>query len=342
MIKLFNVFLLTIVLLSADSNTENNETSSYIDDTHKAVSHNILETSKYIDDTITNLLTDSYNEEDNSIFSELNKDVEKIDLFYKNEKFMDSTDKSFVRIRASSVTQSIENNKNDFSIKARLSLYKTKRNIRLFIENDDEDYQKNIDGISSDSSKMNVGISYLTPNYYGIDSKYSAGISGFYPYLSARYKIKYEIDRWLIEPIQSFRYSFKNEIFEEKTNIYFDTKLDNLKFFRIRLSRGTNSDSDGMYYSTSFTYAHPLTKKRSLSITQSFSGNTRYEYIDDNDQTVLYRGISTYSTNLGWRQSIWKKWFFYEIGPGVDFSRHNDYKVNYKIYFLTDFYFGYY
>lgn len=271
----------------------------------------------------------------------LDLEIEAVDSFYKNEKFMDDTDKSFVRVRASSYIHSLQSNKHKISVKARLSLNRTKKNIRLFIEGD-EDEDGDVDGISTNDSKINMGISYLTPEYYGINSKYSIGISGFHPYISARYKTKYELSRWLVEPVQSFKYIIDGQEFEEKTNIYFDTKIDNLKLFRVRLSRGTKTDKDGMDYGASLTYFHSPIMDASISLSQSFSGNTKYEYENDNDEIVAYHGINNYSTDISWRQSIWKKWFFYELKPGVDFRRSNNYKANYKILVLTDFYFGYY
>ncbi|MCD4667455.1 MAG: hypothetical protein K8R44_02500 [Sulfurimonas sp.] len=334
--KLFNMFLLTFAILCTNSVADNNNTYSYIDNIHKIVSENILDTSRYIDGTISSWVgDDSLNKEENTQSSMLNKEVNTVDSFYKNERFMDDTDNSFIRIRASSKIQSIGDEESKLNIKARLSLHKTKKHIKLFIE--EEDVNEN-----EESSKINVGLSYLTPKYYNIDSKYSVGISGFYPYISARYKTTYENYGWLIEPVQLFKYIIKDQRFEEKTNIYFDTKLDKLRLFRVKLSRGTKSDDDGMDYGVALIYYYLTGKKASLNVSQSFSGNTKYEYEDNNDQTISYHGINTYSTNLSWRHSVWKKWFFYEIKPGVDFSRVNNYKANYKVVLLTDFYFGYY
>ena len=272
-------------LLFIDCSAENNNTYSYIDDAHKEVSQTILDSSGYIDRSLSNWIGDVKSfvyQEENDQKSSLDKDVNAVDSFFKNEKFMDDTDKSFIRIRATSHIQSLGKDQNDVGVKARLSLNKTKKNIRLFIEKDDE--EKNIDGTSNNDSAVNLGVSYLTPEYYNISSKYSIGISGFYPYLSARYKIKYEINGWLIEPVQAFKYSLRDEKFEENTNIYFDTKIDQLKFFRVKLFRGTSSDRDGMDYSTSLTYVQSPMMDASFSISQLFAGNTKYKYTDDNSQ----------------------------------------------------------
>jgi len=342
--KQFGILLLTCVLLFGDSSAEDGTAYSYIDDAHEVLSENILQSSKYIDDTLSGWVSgvDSIIEhKDNNQSNILSREVQKIDSFYKNEKFMEDTDKSFIRIRATSKVQSMGEDDNNINIKARLSLYKSRKNIKLFIEEEDAD-DKDIDGVPDGNSKIYIGLSYLTPEYYSITSKYKLGFSGFNPYVSARYKIKYEINGWLIEPVQKFKYKIKDKEFKEETDIYFDTKLDKSRLFRIKLSRGTKSNDDGMDYGAALIYYYLTGKKASLNVSQSFSGNTKYKYEDKNDQTISYHGINTYSTNVSWRHSVWKKWFFYEIKPGVDFSKVNDYKANYKVVFLTDFYFGYY
>ncbi len=343
-IKQLSIFLLTVVLLFGNSGTENNTEYNYIDETHEAVSKSILQSSTYIDNTLGSFIGDIdgfVDQEESNQLETLSTDMQEMDSFYKNEKFMEDTDKSFVRVRATSKIQSIEKDDNNINIKARLSFYKSRKNIKLFIEEDDND-GKEIDGLSDENSKINVGLSYLTPEYYSITSRYKLGVSGFDPYVSARYKFKYETNGWLIEPVQTFKYEIKDKEFKEETEIYFDTKLDESKLFRIKLSRGTKSNDDGMDYGTSLIYYHSINSATVFNISQSFFGNTEYEYTDEDNQTVSYHGINTYSTNISWRQSIWKKWFFYEISPGVDFRKSNDYKANYKITLLVDFYFGYY
>ena len=139
--KIISRFLF-MFLLFIDCSAENNNTYSYIDDAHKEVSQTILDSSGYIDRSLSNWIGDVKSfvyQEENDQKSSLDKDVNAVDSFFKNEKFMDDTDKSFIRIRATSHIQSLGKDQNDVGVKARLSLNKTKKNIRLFIEKDDEE-----------------------------------------------------------------------------------------------------------------------------------------------------------------------------------------------------------
>ena len=94
-----------------------------------------------------------------------------------------------------------------------------------------------------------------------------------------------------------------------------------------------------MEYFLALEYFYRPNKKTGINITQSFLGNTKFNYIVNNE-LKNYNGINTYNTEVSWRQNVWKKWFFYEIKPGIDFQKTYNYKINYKILFLTDFYFG--
>jgi hypothetical protein len=87
-------------------------------------------------------------------------------------------------------------------------------------------------------------------------------------------------------------------------------------------------------------------KDKGYSVSQSFEGNTEYPDISQNNpdpkQAKTYSGINNYTTSFRWRESIWRKWFFYEIGPSVNFHKKFDYKPNYSLNFMIDFYFGNY
>ena len=325
--KLFLIIFINSLIIAYDN-------TNIIDATHHNLSQKVIATSKYIDDSLY-CIFDNKNEK-----KSMKKKTDEIDRFYKNDKFIDETDDSFVRLRLQSNHQSLSESSFNFNLRAYLSLPKVKKNIKLFIEDVNKDNFKDLPFSTSDNeeSAMAVGISYFTPSYYGIDSKYSIGMRGIYPYTKARYKKEFIYNNYSIEPIQSFIYSTKYK-FKEETNLYIDKKLKNKDLFRIRLARSTNSEKSGMDYSLALQYFYLLKKDIGINFTQSFSGNTNYTYIKD-EKTIEYKNINTYNTQISFRQSIWKKWFSYEIRPGIDFQKKNNFKINYKILFLTDFYFG--
>lgn len=92
-----------------------------------------------------------------------------------------------------------------------------------------------------------------------------------------------------------------------------------------------------MDYRLSFTYFYTPSKTTGLSLTQSFWGNTKYVC---DIEPEPYGDISDYVTTLSWRQSVWRKWFAYEVQPGISFHRQYDYEANYILRLNLDFYFG--
>ncbi len=344
--KLLIFTLFTNVLLySDDNNLIKKDESSIIDDAHKNTSEYITNISKFIDTKLSGIFIDANESCDASTnnCSLLKQEIDSIDDFQKNEKYIDDTDKSFVRLRLNSRMQSIGNNENSINLRAHLALKKSKQRFKFFIESmkNDNFSANNPNSLTDEESSTRIGLSYFSPEYYTIESKYSIGIKSLDPYLKARYKKNFQLQDWIIEPNQSFEYDINDDKFEEDTYVYFDTKIDDSKFFRILLSRGTESRVDGMDYGAALTYTYSPKKNTSIGLSQSFSGNTDYTYVE-NDNTIKYSGINTYTTQINLRQNIWKKWFYYEIIPGVSFQKTNDYKENYHITFLTDFYFGYY
>ncbi|MDQ1325499.1 MAG: hypothetical protein QG564_623 [Campylobacterota bacterium] len=340
-------FLLS--LCNADNNQKAETKSHYIDEAHVNFSNKILEWSTLIDTKLSQWLSDSDNNtsaieskiSNNSISSE----IESMDSFFQNKKFLDESDNTYVRLRLDSNFQSKESNNLGLKLSAQLPLSKSKKKFKIFIDDLTEDNAKDLlqDSLKEKYSSSDIGIHYFTPPSHGIASRYSLGISGIDPFVRARYTMPMKIDSWLIDPIQSFQYSSENE-FEEETDIYFDKKLKELSFFRIQLHRKTESEIEGMDYGLALQYYASPKKDTGFSLSQSFEGNTEYHYVSDKNldskKIKTFRGINNYTTSLRWRESVWRKWFFYEVGPAVNFHRQYDYKPNYSVHFMVDFYFG--
>jgi hypothetical protein len=45
-----------------------------------------------------------------------------------------------------------------------------------------------------------------------------------------------------------------------------------------------------------------------------------------------------YLTQVTFRQNIYRKWLFYEVSPGVNFSKENDFDPNYRFFVKLDFF----
>ncbi len=351
MIIKYIIILLLLSLCHAETHIATEQESNYIDETHTTLSKKVLEWSRMIDTALSswagndeiNTTTVASNISDQT----LENRVESVDAFFQNDKYLNETDNTFIRIRVDNNFQSKESNKFNFSVSAQLPLGKSKKSFKIFVDDLTSDNAKNILNDDSEEDRLapDIGVHYFAEKRYGIKSRYSLGLSGLDPFVRARYTMTVKTDKWLIDPVQLFQYSANDE-FEEETNIYFDKQLKESSLIRIQLHRKTQTKVKGMDYALSLQYYWSPKKDTGLKLSQSFLGNTKYRYrVDENVEppvTKNYSGIHNYLTSLSWRENIWRKWFYYEVRPGVNFHKDHDYKPNYTIRLFMDFYFGQY
>lgn len=266
--------------------------------------------------------------------------VKSADSFFQSNKYLDETDNTYIRVRVGSYFQSKESSDFDLTLRAQMPFRKSKKNLKIFVENITLDNAEDI--LKDDREAPDIGIHYFKPEKR-IKSRYSIGLGGIDPFVKARYNMPIRTNRWLIDLVQSFKYSTDDK-FEEETNIYFDKEVGKKSLFRIQLHRKTQENIVGMDYALSLQYYRSLKKDTGFGFGQLFFANTKYQYTVDSGaeppQTKNYAGIHNYVTSLSWRENIWRKWFYYEVRPSVSFHKQYDYEPNYRIRLFFDFYFG--
>ncbi len=307
---------------------------SYIDVLHKNISKIIVKTSKNADNFIANRFGFNYDLESS------NKSYE--DNFFRSRKYLEETTKSYIRVSSDYRYNSIQSNDFSVNIHARVDLKRSSKNLKLFINDLNNDNFNNIlDKKHYEENSAAIGISLMKKISKKIDAQYSFGIRSLYPFIKARFSLNKRFYNFSIEPVQIFQYSSK-EHFRENTRVYIDKLIDKNLLFRTELGRGTKSRYKGMDYDMTFHLFWTLNSNIGFKFTQAFYGNTDYEYITDKTtkNTKKFNGINDYLTQISYRQNIYKKWIFYEINPGVDFSKENKYRANYRIYLKLDLFFG--
>lgn len=329
--------------------------SNYIDDTHKAISKKVVDWSNALDTTLNDWVKDKEEEdvkdtEDNAtdLVSELpvntlEEKVNYVDTFFQSDKYLEETENTFVRVRTGGYFQSKDSSDFDVSLSAQMPFKKSRKNIKIFIENMNADNAGNV--LQDKTESPDIGINYFRPEKFGLNSKYSLGFSGIHPFTRARYNLPFSTNEWLIDASQSFKYSTKNK-FEEETNIYFDRELPEKKLLRLQLHRKTQEEIDGMEYIFSAQYYCCRKKNTGLRFSQMFIGHTKYQYTVDTGtlplQEKTFGGINNYVSAVTWRRNIWRKWFYYEVSPAVSFEKQYEYEPNYTIRLSFDFYLGKY
>ncbi|WP_456323704.1 hypothetical protein [Hydrogenimonas sp.] len=342
----FKTLFLAVAMISStavygnDSNTSN---EGYIDALHRSLSESVLEWSDATDRKLSGWIGAKGEKKPQSFKNGIERKREKADTYFQNKKFLEETENTYLRIRFDQIFQSREENKFNIKVDANLPLTRSQKRFNFFIEGLTKDNaDKTFENVDNKQAAPSLGINYFAPKAYGIASKYSVGVHGINPYVRARYNKVFESGRWAIEPVQTFEYSAKYK-FEERTDLYFDTSLSKSELFRFQLSRKTQTDVDGMDYAAALSYFSIASKATGWRISQIFWGNTEYRYKkSDGTMSDKYGGISNYRTEIGWRRNVFRKWFFYELTPSVNFKRDYDYKPNYAFRITADIYFGNY
>ena len=272
---------------------------------------------------------------------------ESADEFFLTRKFLEERDRSFVRVSYAQMYNSLEPDPTAFTVRARLNLGRSKRRMKLFIEDFNEDSARNI-GTSGEDNSPSIGLDFFSKQRFGIRPKYSIGFRGIDPFLRARFSYPNSLGRWRFEPVQTFTETFDTgdsfkDTFAETTEVYMDTPTSESTLLRFVLDRGTKSRVDGMAYDGFIQWFWNPREHAGLSISLGFNGSTKYQ------NTVEYavppmvteeNRIYNYLFSIRWRENIWKKWLFYEITPGVNYHETHDYRPNYNINLRIDLFFG--
>jgi len=342
----FLILAISLSLCNADINNTSQRDYNSIDSTHKVLSDTIIKWSEELDTTLSGYLGNdetniSESDETKMSLDSFREKVKSADAFFQNKRYLHETDDTFVTVRIDSEFQSKESNNFKVKMGGQLPLRKTKQLFKIFLN--DIIMNNTLSGKEEEGVTPKIGLQYSMLETYGIHSKYSLGTRGIHPFVRARFYMTILTNSWIIGPSQMFKYSLENK-FEEETNIYFDNQYKDRSLLRVHLHRKTQDEIDGMDYALTLQYYWSPVKNMGLRISQSFVGNTKYPYIVDNNvnppQIKTFGGINNYATSFSLRQSIWRKWFFYEVRPGVSFHKDYAYEPNYTLRFLLDFHFG--
>ncbi len=347
--KVLCSFLFVLLTTHAMAQTEthgSDENVSFIDNYHQTISKEVVDWSEKIDKTLMNWLGgEEENETSEEAKTPLEAERKSSDAFFQTQKYLNETSITYIRIRFDTAVKSLDSDELNVNVRVHLPLSRTKKRLRLYLEDFNEDNAENLVKKTEDDTEdvsPKFGINYFAPSAWGIHSKYSLGFSGLHPYVRARYNTVFEPGEWVIEPVQTFQYSEKYH-FSEKTNLYFDTEPWDNTLFRIQLNRGTRAHKDGMAYGLDLGFHWGLTGHTGMRVIQAFSGHTDYEYTsEDSDETKKFSGIYNYTTAFGYRRSIWRKWLYVEMIPAVNFHKEHNFHPNYSFRIFFDLFFGNY
>ncbi len=358
-------FLLNILAAYDDSNESVDITKSYLDHIHDAMDLKVHEWGVSIDGTILGVYEfwggniDKNNTRfdlsiDENKTTDTNRSIEQdllktdvltereiVDEFFLTRRLLAERDESYIRVSYSYTLHSLQKEESSFAVRARVGLDRSKKHLKLFIEDLKGDNAENM-GKSGANNSASIGIERSSKKRFGIKPRYSIGFRGIHPFVRARYNYEADFGKWHFEPVQTFLYSTKDE-FSEITELYLDRKVSAHTLIRFVLDRGTKSHVKGMHYDGFIQYFWTPKKHKALSVNLGFNGSTKYiNTIIDSIPPVLKEEdrVFNYLFQVKWREQFWKEWLFYEVTPGVNYHEQHDYRPNYNILFKIDMFFG--
>ena len=263
-----------------------------------------------------------------------------IDAFFLTRKLLEERNRSYIRVSFLQPIQSLGEEAFRFNVKARVHLTRSRKRLKLFIENFNDDSAKNI-GKADEKDNPSIGLEQESKTIFGIRPRYSIGFRGIDPFVRARYTFETDLGRWHFKPVQTFQYSLDDE-FSEITELFLDTPTSERTLLRFVIDRGSNTIDPGMHYDGFIQWFFKPRKKAGLSLNLGANGSTKYEntITTNPDVTQQENRVFNYLFLARWRENILKEWLFYEVGPGLNYHEQYDYRPNYTIYFGIDMFFG--
>ncbi|WP_250655616.1 hypothetical protein [Alkalimarinus coralli] len=251
-----------------------------------------------------------------------------LDSFMDDTRAYQDSNKSFLKIYFDFDTSKYDGFEFKPRVKLSLDLPVTKEKLRLVIENDpDEELdlkERNLSELPSTDREANDGL-YGSIRYLFESEKWSR--------LSFDWGVK---ARWPPDPFARFRavrgwdlneywrmiYSQEVSIFESKgfgtySQLDFDRRLSEQFLFRATSALDWQERIETFSLLEQFSIFHDVDDKRAIQyalgvVTEEKNGSR----------------ITNYYTKATYRRRLYKDWLFYELTPGIEFQRAEDFSPN--------------
>lgn len=258
-----------------------------------------------------------------------------------DDDFLDKTNHSYVRLRGGFAYSFRADNEYIYSITARLKIPRTQEKLDLIIGDDTKNSSDlSLEGTEAErDSSIALGINNVLGLLKPVDTKIRLGFSGITnPYAKAAFTYEALVDRWLIIPHQTFRYSVEDE-FEEWTNLNVQRRVVNETMFSILFQRSTISSVDGMNYFVQPSLNLTFGKYGNFTPYLGMYGRTK-EQPAMPDGHVPKRGVYRYAVGLNWSKQASRRYIVYRLQPILSYDDQYQFRPNYFVKALLEFYFG--
>jgi len=258
-----------------------------------------------------------------------------------NDDFLDRTNRSYIRLRGGYAYNYRGDDEYIYSITARLKIPRTREKLDLIIGDDTKNSTDlSLEGTEAErDSSIALGLNNPFELLSPVDARVRLGFSGITnPYAKTTFNYEALFGRWMIVPHQAFRYSAE-EKFEEWTNLDFRRRIASQMMLSLLFQRSTISDIDGMNYFAQPSLNFTLGKYGNFTPYLGMYGRTQEQPIEADGYTPK-RGVYRYAVGLNWSRQASRRYIVYRLQPILSYDDPNDFRPNYFIKALLEFYFG--
>jgi hypothetical protein len=309
---------------------------SHVDRFEEYWSHRMRIFSSNVDRNILTLFTDEpgYTVTDDSFFL-----TRWFNDYFVDDTSFDPTNKSYIRLLGSYGIGSRSDNVSFADIRAKVMLPRSKHRLQLFIGEETKSGDE-LSTISAVEEHSGIGLRYLR-DFFSETLRVSTSV-GFSsidnPYVRLRIGSPLVGGQWLLQPMQTLRYSNKDE-FQEWTSLLISYNLINHGAFQWLLQRSTHSGVSGMEYLTEVSYQEINRHRIGIKPYMALFGRTSEVEAYDNGVRAD-DGVYEYVVGVLWKRPVLRDYIFYELHPGVSFHEQFDYKADYRLQLTLELFIG--
>lgn len=260
-----------------------------------------------------------------------------IDEFFADDRVLDETNETQLRLNTTVRYEDGRDLTMRLSLKGRISMPYLEERFLLFFETDGRerdvrDQFSDTATVTDDDKSLFTGVRFVPRETRRSRLSLDGGLrwrGGPVPFLRVRGRRTWVLGDWAIRGTQQV-FWFSDRGFGETTTLDFDRWLDETHFFRMSPSMTWAEDSRGVELSQQFNLYHYMREDTMVGFELDVEGFTRPS-----------GRVDKYEGTLRWRQRTKLDWLFFEVAPGLNFTRERNFEPAPVITLKLEMLFGY-
>jgi hypothetical protein len=267
-----------------------------------------------------------------SLSSYVSNAAGKVDGFYDDERYADEVNTTRVKLRVDYFLEKGEDPEVKLRFNLSLVLPKTNKRLKLVVSGkpDEDETDETGAGLGEEGEDDNVEVALAYTQVetaeHNLSMRTGLRLKSITPawWLGPRWRAYSQGEIWGTRLTNSFRW-YTDTGFRIDTTLDFERPLTENFFYRHSLKGKWDQDKERYDYDVIFAVFQKLARRRSL----------KYEYINKFRSTNDHQWDNIIF-KVTYRQSIWRRWLFFEIAPQVSFPEREDWDFTPGILFRIE------